>query len=100
MIAAVRSVLGAATDGVLEPGRGLDIAFRLHRYWAATNVAEGRFWLSRLLAGAPPGLGAAHATYALGYLGYWAGDTAAAARDLHSAAEQLAASPTSTPPAP
>jgi predicted ATPase/DNA-binding SARP family transcriptional activator len=93
VIAAVRSVLGAAVDGVLAPGRGLDLAFRLHRYWAATNVAEGRFWLSRLLAGAPPGTGAAHATYALGYLGYWAGDTAAAGEDLRSAAEQLAGQP-------
>jgi predicted ATPase/DNA-binding SARP family transcriptional activator len=94
VIAAVRSVLGAAADGVLDLGRGLDIAFRLHRYWAATNVAEGRFWLSRLLAGAPPGTAAAaHATYALGYLGYWAGNTAAASEDLRSAAEQLAGQP-------
>jgi predicted ATPase/DNA-binding SARP family transcriptional activator len=93
VVAAVRSVLGAAADGALDPGRGLDIAFRLHRYWAATNVAEGRFWLSRLLAGAPPGTAAAHATYALGYLGYWAGDTAAASQDLRSAAEQLAGQP-------
>ena len=92
-IAAVRSVLGAAADGTLHPGRGLDIAFRLHRYWAATNVAEGRFWLSRLLADAPPGAPTAHATYALGYLGYWAGDTAAASADLRSAAEQLAGQP-------
>jgi hypothetical protein len=90
VIAAVRTVLGAASDGALAAGRGLDIAFRLHRYWAATNVAEGRFWLSRLVAGAPPGTGTAYATYALGYLGYWAGDTAAAARDLHAAAGQLA----------
>jgi predicted ATPase/DNA-binding SARP family transcriptional activator len=90
VIAAVRTVLGAATDGVLPPGRGLDIAFRLHRYWAATNVAEGRFWLSRLVAGASPGPATAYATYALGYLSYWAGDTAAAARDLHAAAGQLA----------
>jgi predicted ATPase/DNA-binding SARP family transcriptional activator len=89
VIAAVRSVLGAAIDGALELNRGLDIAFRLHRYWAATNVAEGRFWLSRLLASALPGEAAARAQYALGYLGYWAGDTAAAARDLESAAGQL-----------
>ncbi|HEY6792579.1 MAG TPA: BTAD domain-containing putative transcriptional regulator, partial [Trebonia sp.] len=93
VIAAVRAVLGAATNGILPAGRGLDIAFRLHRYWAATNVAEGRFWLSRLLASSPPGAGTAHATYALGYLGYWAGDTAAAAQHLHSAAEQLAGQP-------
>jgi len=93
VIAAVRSVLGAAADGTLDPGRGLNIAFRLHRYWAASNVAEGRFWLSRLLAAAPGGPGAAHATYALGYLGYWAGDTAAAAADLRSAADQLKGQP-------
>jgi predicted ATPase/DNA-binding SARP family transcriptional activator len=89
VIAAVRSVLGAATEGTFDPSRGLDIAFRLHRYWAATNVAEGRFWLSRLLANATPGPATAHATYALGYLGYWAGETTAAAEDLHAAAEQM-----------
>src|SRR6185437_9325842 len=50
VIAAIRSVLSAAIDGTLDLSRGLDIAFRLHRYWAATNVAEGRFWLPRLLA--------------------------------------------------
>ena len=27
-----------------------ELAFRLHRYYAATSVSEGRFWLSRLLA--------------------------------------------------
>jgi predicted ATPase/DNA-binding SARP family transcriptional activator len=91
--AAVRTVLDAAINGTLALDRGLDIAFRLHRYWAATNVAEGRFWLSRLLADAPPGQATGYATYGLGYLGYWAGDTAAAARELHSAAEQLAGAP-------
>ena len=30
--------------------RALEIAFRLHRYWATTSISEGRFWLSRLLA--------------------------------------------------
>jgi predicted ATPase/DNA-binding SARP family transcriptional activator len=93
VIAAVRSLLGSAADGKFDLGRALDIAFRLHRYWAATNVAEGRFWLSRLLADAPIGLGTAHASYALGYLGYWAGDTATAAADLRSAADQLRGQP-------
>ncbi len=46
----VRSLLAAAIDGRLDADTGLEMAFRLHRYWAATNVAEGRFWLSRLLA--------------------------------------------------
>ena len=62
-----------ALEGSADRGRCLELAFRLHRYWAATNVAEGRFWLSRLLADAPPGRGPRYATYALGYLGYWAG---------------------------
>ena len=47
MIGSVRSYLGAAIDGRADLGRGLEIAFRLHRFWAATNVAEGRFWLAR-----------------------------------------------------
>ena len=49
MIGSVRSLLGAAIDGRADRDAGLEIAFRLHRFWAATNVAEGRFWLSRLL---------------------------------------------------
>jgi predicted ATPase/DNA-binding SARP family transcriptional activator len=93
VIAPVRTLLGAAADGRFDLGRALDIAFRLHRYWAASNVAEGRFWLSRLLAVAPGDAGAAHARYALGYLGYWAGDTAAAAADLRAAADQLSGQP-------
>ena len=51
----VRSLLSAAVAGDVDRGAGLEIAFRLHRYWASTNVAEGRFWLSRLLAGSPGG---------------------------------------------
>ena len=57
-----------------DPDGCLEIAFRLHRYWAATNVGEGRFWLSRLLAG-PDTPWSPYARYALGYLSYWAGDT-------------------------
>ncbi len=90
----VRSLLAAAIDGRLAAGAGLELGFRLHRYWAATNVAEGRFWLSRLLAGSPPGQtpappGLAHAAYALGYLSYWSGDTAAAVRELEMAVQML-----------
>ncbi len=90
----VRSLLGAAIDGRLDTGTGLEVGFRLHRYWAATNVAEGRFWLSRLLANTQPEPREpelqAHATYALGYLSYWSGDIAAAARELRLAVRMLA----------
>ncbi len=95
----VRSLLAAAIDGRLPSSTGLELGFRLHRYWAATNVAEGRFWLSRLLASAEslPSAGAgdwqAHAAYALGYLSYWSGDTAAAVRELELAVELLAGRP-------
>jgi predicted ATPase len=93
----VRSLLAAAIDGRLSPSTGLELGFRLHRYWAATNVAEGRFWLSRLLASAPAGASSAasagdwlaHAAYALGYLSYWSGDTAVAVRELEFAVELL-----------
>jgi predicted ATPase/DNA-binding SARP family transcriptional activator len=98
----VRSLLAAAIDGRLAGDTGIELAFRLHRYWAATNVAEGRFWLSRLLASvsaqAPTGGGSpaergpwevAHAAYALGYLSYWSGDTAAAVRELELAVQLL-----------
>ena len=94
----VRSLLAAAIDGRLDVGTGLELGFRLHRYWAATNVAEGRFWLSRLLAAAAPlpsaplpqaSPGQAHAAYALGYLSYWSGDTDAAVRELDLAVQML-----------
>ncbi|HEX4432266.1 MAG TPA: BTAD domain-containing putative transcriptional regulator [Frankiaceae bacterium] len=89
MIGSVRSYLGAAIDGRADPDRGLELAFRLHRFWAATNVAEGRFWLSRLLAQAPSGEWNGYATFALGYLTYWAGDADVAVTQLESAAEAL-----------
>jgi hypothetical protein len=89
VLGSVRSFLGAALDGRTDRGRGLEIAFRLHRYWAATDLAEGRFWLGRLLADAPDTPWTGHATFALGYLSYWAGDADAAVRELESAVVQL-----------
>ena len=92
MIGSVRSLLGAAIDGRADRDSGLEIAFRLHRFWAATNVAEGRFWLSRLLpeqGAAPFGQWNGYATFALGYLTYWAGDAEVAVSHLESAAEAL-----------
>jgi predicted ATPase/DNA-binding SARP family transcriptional activator len=88
----VRSLLAAAIDGGLDVDIGLELGFRLHRYWAATNVAEGRFWLARLLAVVPDSAesaGQAHAAYALGYLSYWSGDTAAAVGELEMAVRML-----------
>jgi len=93
LLPAVRSLLGAATEGRLERDRGLEMCFRLHRYWAATNVAEGRFWLSRLLADGASSEQTAHAMYALGYLSYWSGDATAAVRELQAAVEMLGEQP-------
>ncbi len=104
MIGSVRSLLGAAIDGPADRDAGLEIAFRLHRFWAATNVAEGRFWLSRLLPTEPAGRTVpaqataiveparkwdGYATFALGYLTYWAGDAEVAISQLESAADAL-----------
>jgi predicted ATPase/DNA-binding SARP family transcriptional activator len=90
----VRSLLGAGIDGPPGPQADRDgclqLAFRLHRYWAATSVAEGRFWLSRLLADGPPTRWSPYAAYALGYLSYWAGDTTAAVVELEAAVDALA----------
>lgn len=66
-----------------------ELAFRLHRYFATTNVAEGRFWLGRLLDAHPDGPWVPYATYAAGYLAYWAGDTGPAMRHLEAAVARL-----------
>ncbi len=49
MLGSIRSLFGAAMQGSTDRDRCLELAFRLHRYWAGANVAEGRYWLSRLL---------------------------------------------------
>jgi DNA-binding SARP family transcriptional activator/predicted ATPase len=89
LLASVRLLLGAAIDGRLPLERGLEMGFRLHRYWAATDVTEGRFWLSRLLAGQPQMPWTGQATYAAGYLSYWAGDSELAVRELQTAVDLL-----------
>ncbi len=92
MLASVRSLLAASAEGRAEGARGLELAFRLHRYWAATSVGEGRYWLGRLLE-APSTQEETtwrpYATYALGYLEYWAGDSDRAIPRLREAAELL-----------
>jgi predicted ATPase/DNA-binding SARP family transcriptional activator len=101
MLDSIRSLFTAGLDGRADAERCLELAFRLHRYWAATTVAEGRFWLSRLLSGAPVTSGdpaaengwRRYATYALGYLGYWAGDTTAALDHLQAAASMFGDQP-------
>jgi predicted ATPase/DNA-binding SARP family transcriptional activator len=85
----LRSLFGAALDGRIERDQALELAFRLHRYWAATSVSEGRFWLSRLLAAGEPSAWSGYATYGLGYLSYWAGDANAAMPELTAAVDGL-----------
>ena len=85
----VRALLAAAADGRVGRDRGLELAFRLHRYWAATDVSEGRFWLSRLLDDAPPSPWIGLAEFALGYLSYWNGDSEAALSNLDEAVHRL-----------
>lgn len=93
LIGSVRSLFAAAIGGRTDLAGAQELAFRLHRYFAATNVAEGRFWLSRLLAAGADGPAAPYATYALGYLSYWAGHTEDAMRHLTAAATLLEAAP-------
>jgi predicted ATPase/DNA-binding SARP family transcriptional activator len=89
LLGSLRSLFGAALDDRADAGRGLELAFRLHRYFAATNVAEGRFWLGRLLDAEPKSTWTSYATYALGYLSYWSGDTLSAVTQLSAAVEML-----------
>lgn len=89
ILGSIRSLFGAALDGRADTGTCLELGFRLHRYFATTNVAEGRFWLSRLLAASQGSRWTPYATYALGYLSYWSGDTTAAVRELTAVVDML-----------
>jgi predicted ATPase len=93
VLGCVRSLFAAALPGSADRERCLELAFRLHRYWASTSVSEGRFWLTRLLEVAGDSSWRRHATYALGYLSYWAGDTEQALRDLQAAVELFSGGP-------
>ncbi len=86
---AFRTVFAAALVGTLPRQTGLELAFRLHRYWAVTSLAEGRYWLTLLLDGAEPGEWSPFALFASGYLAYWAGESAVAQAQLEDAARQL-----------
>jgi predicted ATPase/DNA-binding SARP family transcriptional activator len=92
LLPSIRGLLGAGITGTADRARCLELAFRLHRYWASTDVAEGRYWLGRLLEcgeqGGEEWVG--YATYALGYLGYWAGEDLAAVTHLERAIDLLA----------
>lgn len=94
MLGSVRSLFAAAVAGRTDRGRCLELAFRLHRYFAATNVAEGRFWLTRLLDALPDGEWAPYALFALGYLGYWAGEIDDAVERLSASVELFGHNPT------
>ena len=87
--ASVRSLLAAAADGRVDRDLGLELAFRLHRFWAGTNVSEGIFWFSRLLDGASPSAWTGLANFAYGYLSYWNGDSEGALPILDAAVQQL-----------
>jgi predicted ATPase/DNA-binding SARP family transcriptional activator len=91
VVDSVRSLLAAGVDGELDVGTALEIAFRLHRYWSTTSISEGRFWLSRLLASGDEESGAwtPYARFALGYLSYWAGDSAGAVPELEASLPAL-----------
>ncbi len=90
ILGSVRSLFRAALAGRADVDRSQELAFRLHRFFATTNVDEGRFWLSRLLQRGSSGPWAPYATFAAGYLGYWSGDIEAATRDLQEAVRALA----------
>ncbi|MFZ2013306.1 MAG: BTAD domain-containing putative transcriptional regulator, partial [Nocardioides sp.] len=92
LLPSVRGLLGAGVTGVADQSRCLELAFRLHRYWASTNVGEGCFWLARLLdsRGEEGEEWAGYATYALGYLNYWSGDDLDAVPQLERAIALLA----------
>lgn len=86
---AFRTVFGAALQGSIPRQTGLELAFRLHRYWAVTSLAEGRYWLTLLLDGAEDGEWNSFALFASGYLAYWAGESAVAQSQLEEAARRL-----------
>ncbi|MEP6842008.1 MAG: BTAD domain-containing putative transcriptional regulator [Pseudolysinimonas sp.] len=86
---AFRTVFAAALVGTMPRQTGLELAFRLHRYWAVTSLAEGRYWLTLLLDGAEDGDWNSFALFSVGYLAYWAGDSAVAQGQLEDAARQL-----------
>ena len=89
ILGSVRSLFAAGLSGRAETDRCQELAFRLHRYFATSSLHEGRFWLDRLIAASPSSRWAPYATYALGYLSYWAGDTKRALRELEAAVAVL-----------
>ncbi|MEO7123872.1 MAG: BTAD domain-containing putative transcriptional regulator, partial [Lacisediminihabitans sp.] len=84
-----RTLFRAAAEGEADLPSALNIAYRLHRYWTVSRMAEGRYWLHRLLAVAPEGQATARARFAAGYLGYWNADPTALPL-LRMAASELA----------
>ena len=93
LLPTIRGFFVAALGGEADIDEALRLAFWLHRYWAADGVDEGTRWLQRLLHAA--GLQATHrgsASFALGYLLWWAGRLDEAAEHLGTAAVLLVGS--------
>jgi predicted ATPase/DNA-binding SARP family transcriptional activator len=88
-IGSVRTVLSAALSGEIDRDLGMRLAFGLHRFWAETDVSEGRFWLSRLLDTDDESPHAGYARFGLGYLSYWSGDALPAIEQLELAVRAL-----------
>ncbi len=84
-----RTVFGAALNGSVPRETGLELAFRLHRFWTVTSMAEGRYWLTLLLEAPEPSPSLPFASFAAGYLSYWAGDSDRAQTQLEDAATRL-----------
>ncbi len=85
---AFRTVFGAVDAGI-DRDAALDLAFRLHRFWSTTGLAEGRHWYHRLLDGAGVTESASLCRFASGWLAYWAGDVSEGLPLLRKAADEL-----------
>jgi predicted ATPase/DNA-binding NarL/FixJ family response regulator len=83
----LRAALGFCVSEAGEAASGLDIAADLWLYWQARgHLAEGRHWLTALLALAPAeDAGRARALWVAGYLAVSQGDTEAGSELLETA---------------
>ncbi|OFE18669.1 hypothetical protein BA895_00160 [Humibacillus sp. DSM 29435] len=88
----LRKVLAVGVAGETDVEVCLELAFRLHRFWAVAGVTEGRYWLARLVDTLQPGQASRwgpYARWALGYLCYWLGETELAIAQFEMSVKQL-----------
>ena len=88
----LRTLLADGVAGGTDLERCLELAFRLHRFWAVAGVVEGRYWLGRLVDTLPAGRSSRwgpYAHWALGYLCYWHGETELAITQFTMSAQEL-----------